>query len=49
MTTEKAIRILQSFQEPEAWERQITQDAYDALQMAIDALEEKERQKDDGK
>jgi len=49
MTTEKAIRILQSFQEPEPWELHITQDAYDALQMAIDALEEQERQEDDGK
>lgn len=49
MTTEKAIRILRSFQEPEAWERQITEDAYNALQMAIDALEERERQEDDGK
>lgn len=47
MTTEKAIRILRSFQEPEAWERKITQDAYDALQMAIDALKEKERMEDD--
>ena len=47
MTTEKAIRILQSFQEPEAWERQITEDAYNALQMAIDALREKERLEDD--
>ena len=47
MTIEKAIRILRSFQEPEAWERQITQDAYNALQMAIDALEEKERMEDD--
>lgn len=47
MTTEKAIRILRSFQEPEAWERQITEDAYNALQMAIDALKEKERLEDD--
>lgn len=49
MTTEKAIWILRSFQEPEAWERQITEDAYNALQMAIDALEERERNEDDGK
>ena len=38
MTNKEAIRILERLQEPEAWESQISEDAYTALQMAIDAL-----------
>ena len=38
MTTKEAIAILERLQEPEAWEPQISEDAYTALQMAIDAL-----------
>ena len=38
MTNKEAIRILERLQEPEAWEPQISEDAYTALQMAIDAL-----------
>ena len=35
---ENAIRLLRRLQEPEAWEPKITDAAYTALQMAIDAL-----------
>lgn len=38
MTKEDAIRLLRRLQEPEAWEPKITDAAYTALQMAIDAL-----------
>ena len=38
MTNKEAIAILERLQEPEAWEPQISEDAYTALQMAIDAL-----------
>ena len=38
MTTKEAIAILERLQEPEVWEPQISEDAYTALQMAIDAL-----------
>lgn len=38
METKRAIDILKCFQEPEAWEKQITEEAFDALQMAIDVL-----------
>lgn len=38
MTKEQAVGILMNMQEPEAWEPQITKEAYEALQMAIDAL-----------
>ena len=39
MNTEEAIKLLRRMQEPEAWEPQITGDAYDALEMAITALQ----------
>ena len=38
MENKEAIAILERLQEPEAWEPQISEDAYTALQMAIDAL-----------
>jgi len=38
MTTKRAIDILERMQEPEAWEPQITADAFEALEMAIEAL-----------
>lgn len=38
METKRAIDILKCFQEPEAWEKQITEEAFNALQMAIDVL-----------
>lgn len=38
MTNNKAIELLKRFQEPEAWEQQITSEAFEALGMAIDAL-----------
>ena len=40
MTKVEAIAMLKRIQEPEAWEPQITQAAYDALDMAIRALEQ---------
>jgi len=39
MTPQEAISILERLQEPEEWEPQITFDAFDALEMAIEALE----------
>lgn len=39
MTKQKAISILQSFQDPEPWDPQITSDAFHALEMAIEALQ----------
>ena len=39
MTPQEAIQYLERFQEPEPWESQITGEAYEALEMAIDALE----------
>lgn len=39
MTNEKAIKLLMRMQEPEPYEPQITEDAFEALQMAIEALE----------
>ena len=39
MTKTEAIAMLKRIQEPEAWESQITQAAYEALDMAIKALE----------
>ena len=39
MTPQDAIPILKRLQEPEAWEPQITFDAFDALELAIEALE----------
>ena len=39
MTIERAIKILERMQEPEPWDPQITKDAFDALELAIEALE----------
>ena len=39
MTNKEAIPILKRLQEPEAWEPQISRDAFDALELAIEALE----------
>ena len=39
MTKAEAIAMLKRIQEPEAWEPQITQAAFEALDMAIKALE----------
>ena len=39
MTTAEAIAILRRIQEPEAWEPQINESAFEALDMAIEALE----------
>lgn len=38
MTNEEAVRILRRIQEPEAWEPQINGAAFEALDMAIEAL-----------
>ena len=38
MTREEAISILTSLQEPEAWEPQVTERVFTALQMAITAI-----------
>lgn len=38
MANEEAIPILKRLQEPEPWEPQITFDAFDALELAIEAL-----------
>ena len=45
MTKAEAIAMLKRIQEPEAWEPQINQAAFEALDMAIKALEEPERKK----
>lgn len=42
MPIKDAVRILRRLQEPEAYEPQITQDAFDALEMAIKTLEQPE-------
>ena len=39
MTREEAIAMLKRIQEPEAWEPQINKAAFEALDMAIKALE----------
>ena len=39
MTKAEAITMLKRIQEPEAWEPQINQAAFEALDMAIKALE----------
>ena len=39
MTKAEAIAMLKRIQEPEAWEPQITQAAFEALDMAIEALD----------
>ena len=38
MTNEEAVKILRRIQEPEAWEPQINGAAFEALDMAIEAL-----------
>ena len=38
MTNEKAIKLLMRMQEPEPYEPQITEEAFMALQLAIDAI-----------
>ena len=43
MTPQEAISILERLQEPEEWEPQITFDAFDALELAIEALEDREQ------
>lgn len=39
MTPQEAIPILKRLQEPEAWEPQISRDAFEAMELAIEALE----------
>ena len=43
ISIQQAIETLERFQNPEPWEPKITDRAYEALQMAISALEFKER------
>lgn len=38
ITNERAIEVLTALQEPEAWESQITQETYEALDKAIEAV-----------
>lgn len=45
MTPQEAIPILERLQEPEAWEPQISRDAYEALELAIEALNKEIPQK----
>lgn len=45
MTRDEAIERLRAIQEPEVWEPQITDEAFKALEMAIDAL----KNQDEGK
>ena len=45
MTIERAIKILERMQEPEAWEPQITPEAFEALQMACTALKRSEKRR----
>lgn len=42
MTAGKAIQLLRAMQEPEAWNPQITEDAFTALDMAINALKKQQ-------
>lgn len=42
MTNEEAVKILRRIQEPEAWEPQINGAAFEALDMAIEALGQKQ-------
>lgn len=42
MTAGKAIQLLRAMQEPEAWDPQITEDAFTALDMAIDVLKKQQ-------
>ena len=48
MTWKEAIAILKRMQEPEAWELQINEAAFKALEMAIKALELEQRILDNG-
>jgi hypothetical protein len=43
ISTQQAIETLERFQNPEPWEPKITDRAYEALQMAISALEKQEQ------
>lgn len=43
MTNREAISMLRRFQEPEPWGSPITEKAFEALEIAISALEQKER------
>lgn len=45
MTVKEAIEILKRLQEPEPWDPQLNSAAYDALDMAISALEKQEGKK----
>ena len=45
MTPQDAIPILKRLQEPEPWEPHITMDTFDALELAIEALEKQIPQK----
>ena len=48
MTGKEAIAMLKRMQEPEAWEPQINEAAFEALEMAIKALELEQRIIDNG-
>ena len=48
MTGKEAIAMLKRMQEPEAWEPQINEAAFEALEMAIKALELEHRIIDNG-
>ena len=45
MENREAIEMLERFQNPEPWEPKITDRAYEALQMAISALEKQEQER----
>ena len=45
MTNAEAIEMLKRLQDPEPWEPQLTYAAYDALKLAISALEKQERKR----
>lgn len=45
MENKEAIEMLERFQNPEPWEPQITNRAYEALEMAIAALQKQETAK----
>lgn len=49
MNNDKAIALLRRMQEPEAYEPQITAEAFEALDMAIKALEQADHIADDSK
>ena len=46
ISIQQAIETLERFQNPEPWEPKITDRAYEALQMAISALEKQEQTKE---